>query len=117
MIEMTVLEVLKQARELVKQGWCQNAFAQNGEGEQVSTWSNRACKFCAWGAIRAVVDGDHEAEDGAVRALVRALGKNPEAVTGAIVNWNDAFGRKQIDVIEAFDLAIEQEANRVSQVD
>lgn len=118
----TVLDVLVRAQKLVKQGWCQFDFAQDAQGQGTSSiGSDAACKFCAWGAIRHAtweLESDLarqiQLEVGATRALGMAIKGDTVCPGGTIAEWNDTFGRKQIDVLEVYDIAIEQEKNRAS---
>lgn len=118
----TVLDVLVRARELIEQGWCQHDFAQDAYGQETgSMGDDDACRFCAWGAIRHTtweLESDLarqiQLEVQATRALAMAIKGDTICPGGTIAEWNDTFGRKQIDVLEVYDTAIEQETNRAS---
>lgn len=49
-----VVDTLTKARELVKIGWIQSAWARNKAGTSVDPWSEEACEWCTEGAILAV---------------------------------------------------------------
>ncbi len=46
-----VNQILKDAKEKLKQGWCQGALAKTVDGSPVSSYSPRACQWCLEGAI------------------------------------------------------------------
>lgn len=99
------VDVMRHARDLVAGGWTQGAAARNAAGLQVPPGARDACRFCAVGAIRRAsrlargnpgVDLD--------LMLAQAVGVGTES---CVVRWNDEPGRKQAEVVAAFDRAIE----------
>jgi uncharacterized protein (DUF1501 family) len=94
-----VLATLRAAKGLVQKGWIQGTSARDARGAAVYSRSEEAVSFCSVGAIR---HSTHDAviECYAGRALLRAI-KAP-----AIGPWNDEYGRKQEEVVEAFEKAV-----------
>lgn len=100
---MTQTELLTEARALIAQGWTQHYTARDAAGDPVPTNKQEACSFCAVGALMAVGrPQDFEASLHAAAVLLAAL---PEPFT-SIVDFNDAKGRTQDEVLALFDLAI-----------
>ncbi len=111
--KMNTSEVLLAAAELVEQGWTQDAFARDIEGNaQFDVCATGACCFCADGAIRralnyvyiSATDDDEEMLGLAIAALDRVI--DPEATEmqhnkpfGRVHTWNDAPGRTQAEVV------------------
>lgn len=103
--------ILQKARALVERGWTKGASARNKHGSMVFINSEKACTFCATGAVgRAHVSvlcaDEHmwEALDRLSLALDFVLGSK-----GSVVHFNDAMGTTKEDVLLMFDLAIELE--------
>jgi hypothetical protein len=95
------------ARERVTDGWCQGAFAQDNDGRAVGPGSYDARRWSMLGALLASWDGGPCDELGhAVRSLHASTEQSPLEV------WNDRRGRTQMDVVAAFDRAIESLATR-----
>jgi hypothetical protein len=90
-----VADKLRQARALVERGWMQGDYAD----------ADCEC-FCALGAIQMAVCGEPD-NDFSLRT--RPLEQLFQQALGvkSIVNWNDANGRTQAEVLAAFDKAIE----------
>lgn len=95
---MSTLDVLVKARELVASGWIQGEYG-TADG-----------RYCMRGACRksagSLFSDTRESLD-AMNALSDVIGDH------ALCGWNDAHGRTQAEVLEAFDEAIrrEREAN------
>jgi hypothetical protein len=95
------------ARERVADGWCQGAFAQDDDGRAVGPASYDARRWSMLGALLASWDGGTCDELGhAVTSLHASTEQSPLEV------WNDRRGRTQMDVVAAFDRAIESLATR-----
>jgi hypothetical protein len=100
---MSVKQNLRAAKQLIiDKGWAQGVY-QNEEG----------C-FCMVGAVRVAMGiTAYDAQEGPmeppeIRAIVRGLrgmGK-PIDWSGDIIDWNDAPGRTEREVLELFDEAI-----------
>jgi hypothetical protein len=95
------------ARERIADGWCQGAFAQDNDGRAVRPGSYEARRWSMLGALLATWDGGTCDELGhAVTSLHASTEHSPLEV------WNDRRGRTQLDVVAAFDRAIESLATR-----
>lgn len=109
---ITTLQMLVRASNLVRKGWCQNFCATDREGNVVATDSPRAAKWCAFGAIRAV--RRHEMKFCVTEAEQDQLAiSEDEALTALggfseIVNYSEALGRTQAEVVARFDAAIRE---------
>ena len=94
--------VLLRARELIadEQRWCKRSFARTWLGVPVPIRSVFVRRYCALGAImRAGRELGLQVKD-AERAL-------EWQVVRGIADWNDAAERTHVEVIAAFDAAIE----------
>jgi len=98
--------ILKEAKLLIAQGWCQETMARDTNGNAVPSTSNSACEFCIAGAIHAAaykhVNGQnfYESARPARMAMRRAIG------TVDLPMWNDWESRTQSDVLHAITKAI-----------
>ncbi len=45
------IEVIRQAKNLLEKGWTKDKFACDNRGKEVSLLHEKACKFCAIGAV------------------------------------------------------------------
>jgi hypothetical protein len=105
------------AHALVQQGWCKGALALDEDGKPVDPAHHSARRWSASGAL-----------DVAWRDLTK-LGHDPEALRSGferadlalgaemgetIAGWNDAPGRSQGEVLEAFEKALAR-AQRLAQ--
>ncbi len=95
-------EVLRKARALVEEGWTQGAMSRDARGYKSLTSTAAPVCFCAIGAIQ-------EADPKSCLAAATALGR---IVGGSIIDFNDAPGRTQQEVIAAFDRAIAAEESK-----
>ncbi len=85
---------LDEARALIERGWCQGLFEMRSITE--------SC-FCLYGAVNRVVAGDAESDlvgDEYFLPLARAIGEDRNPLN--LAEWNDAPGRTQAEVVEAF---------------
>lgn len=102
--------VLREARRLVKRGWCQFALARDDRRRRCGLDAPRATRFCMIGAIGRASPG--AARGKALDAVTRALHRDFRCWgTGA---FNDAPGRTLAEVLEVFDRAI-ADAERVGE--
>ena len=92
-----VADKLREARALIKRGWCQGVPARDAKGNHVDLYGDEACKWCAWGAVRRVTDSSI-----ALAFLNQSCGKYSHIVT-----FNEVRGRQKRQVLAAFDRAIE----------
>lgn len=96
---MTTLDVLKAARELIRDParWCQDAFACDADGDAVHTLDPQAVRWCAVGALNKVAPSSEVSAD-AYGLLEVAAG--PICVS----DINDAEGHEA--VLAVYDEAI-----------
>jgi hypothetical protein len=100
----TVAEKLREARALVAKGWTQDADARNAAGEDLEEVYHElgdttpVC-WCAGGAIHQVAG--QSSYISVAKVFGSAIGVE------FIPDWNDAPGRTQAEVLQAFDRAIE----------
>lgn len=97
---MTSLEILLAARAKIAQGWNRTWFASDINGKACEASSAEACKWCALGAIYAVVPLNISGLDAAM-ALRSCL---PNGM-GSISVFNDQQG-SAYPVLELYDRAI-----------
>jgi hypothetical protein len=95
------LKLLTDTREVVASGWCQGTDARDDDGAAVEPWDDNATCWSLLGAIVSVLE--HEARtQGEVpldelAAALYALAAVLE--TDSLVDWNDAPGRMQDEVL------------------
>jgi hypothetical protein len=109
---MRASELLRKgAEEIERRGWTRDWFGDDPDKPDT-------CRVCAIGGLRAAMTGDPFTSKvgdplfGEAREfLLRAIGNGR-----SVVNWNDANGRTQADVLGLFSqaaaLAEREEANR-----
>lgn len=97
---MAVIDVLKGARALIARGWCQKKYREDVP-------FSFDVHYCSAGAIHEAGKGGLEMRDMAAMLFFNRIffGHNVFSEE-AIVNWNDAAGRTQAEVLGAFDLVI-----------
>jgi len=104
-VKTATSQTLRHALALLERdGWCQDT-ARDAEGRR-----------CSLGAINAALclgEGAEATEEG-VRTAVRALRVCGEGTAHPhlLVVWNDAAGRTETEVLEAFRAAIAREEGR-----
>ena len=96
----TVVEILKEARELVAKGWTRGCSARDAKGDFVRPESPDATCWCAYGAVARATDDE---ATGKWAIATRYLG---DAVGYHVPAFNDAPGRTQVEVLAVFDAAI-----------
>lgn len=104
---MTVVQVLRKARALIRKGWTQGTGARTKSGKGVDSMARSAVRFCCLGAIWRF---DHGAVTDSVRCLSRAInGKSIEWDSehlDVVERFNDNPARKKAEVLALFDRAI-----------
>ena len=96
-----VAEVLGNAAELIRRGWCRASEARDAEGNMTGAVSEDAASWSAAGAVeRAAWDLHHylDVKRRAVRALVKAVGCGDDFV---LDEWNDFEDVTREDVLDA----------------
>ena len=92
---------LEKLGDVLEEGWCQGAYAQGEDGENLDIEDPRAVSHCLIGGLYAVVPGvENTYMRNAMReALCQAL-ERPSLVSGTtLAGWNDAAGRKKEEVV------------------
>lgn len=107
--DLDILEILREGRRLVAQGWCQGAMAKDAAGRACEACSPAAVAFDPLGAIERatlnLLDGDR-------RYLIQNYYKGFYALVrdlhthSRLAAWNDDPLRTQADVLERFDIAL-----------
>lgn len=98
-----VKEALVIARSLVEKGWTQGVMARTNTGVSVNIKNPAAVCWCTAGAMLA---GSPAADDSTKEQMFSAFREANGINEHGIMSWNDARGRKQQDVLTAFDKAI-----------
>jgi hypothetical protein len=107
----TVKDALKAALKLIRRGWVQEMSAAKKDKSFTPLGNAAACKWCATGAIRRVLDDKPEFCEPVYAALARVLRSNGESDSFyRIVQWNDARDRTKAQIVEGFQKAIRKEA-------
>lgn len=78
---MTPLHVLTEARELVRKGWTQGAFARDVKGKPCIVYTQEAVTFCPTGAMA-------RSSVGMGPSFVLAFGVFMESIEGSVHDWN-----------------------------
>lgn len=115
------LKVLREARKLIQQGWCQGSAARNTRGDPVNVRAPSAVCWCATGSVTKVInDGNigtslndtrsYAHLSDAVCARLSAAILAGAMLSYPIIQYNDHPSTTQKDIIEMFDRAIEQAA-------
>lgn len=105
---MTLVELLVAARAKIAIGWTQYRYARDVTGGEVPPVHLDACRWCAIGALVAARSLLPEAAE-RLALMVAAKSALRAVVHDCVQVWNDADGRTQQEVIEAFDAAIAAE--------
>jgi hypothetical protein len=105
--------MLADAYELVLNGWCQGADAQDEFGEPVEPASANARRWSASGALTRVWERSEDRFGPPLEAFYTANLALAAVVRDAPQAWNDGADRTQWQVLDAIALA----ADRVSPVE
>ena len=102
----TDIKVLKRAKNLIKKGWTQDAYARNVDGTKVEPTDPDAVKFCMRGALyRACRDFDSEISMSRTYDYLHKIHyKDDKSLS--LVDINDGAKTKK-EVIDVFDKLIE----------
>jgi hypothetical protein len=108
---MTRLEVLKKARALISkpENWCKGTTALDERGQNVSSDSDFACRWCMWGSLRRIDPSDTH-----LYAISRLLNAETCRRTGITshISFNDLPETTHEQVLEVMDAAIEKLVSR-----
>jgi hypothetical protein len=97
-------QLLVRARELVEQGWCQSALAEDQHGRQVEPWSGGACR---WSPLGALLRAWYERGGNGIDAFGAAYLALALATGGRVAEWNAARWRTKRHVASALARALE----------
>lgn len=114
---MNSVDVLDGAINLVKRGWIQGNLAADAEGKAAPPSSEKACSWCLVGSILKAAN----VPDSPDWTLLNAGREIVDSVTAiqrtirqvSLLEWNDAEGREQQDVIQMLQKAKEGEEARL----
>lgn len=111
---MNLLErnaLLEAAKQLVRKGWCQGAYGMTVEGDAIETDMKaelaQAVCSCATGATAWVSENRRKDQELLLALKGAVLMLLPNACGNVVVDYNDAPGRTQAEVVRLFDLAKE----------
>lgn len=101
---MNEAEILRKAKALIENGWCQGSNAKDSAGDRCDERSDRAASFCALGALVRIrsLECQDEYPWTAPTYLIPVIHSND------IVGWNDAPSRTKAEVVEAFERAAQR---------
>lgn len=102
---------LLNTRDVIVSGWCQEHYATNDQGMEVSMGSENAKCFCLSGGIQHVLrDVNHveanERFQACASALMDEMNGNEPPKYLCIIDWNDEKGRTKEQVIALLDTTI-----------
>ena len=95
-----VTKVLEEAKARIEQGWCQNAWAEDANGNSVDRYKVGGPTACSWCAISSI-----EAVWFAKKPSLPLNEQHPW-YQDRVKRWNDAPGRRQEGILVVFDAAI-----------
>ena len=98
--------MLADAYELVLNGWCQGATAQDEGGRSIKPASAFARRWSAPGALERIWRRARGDEDDALAAYQRACLALAATVRDLPQRWNDVPGRRLDEVLDAVAMAI-----------
>lgn len=111
-----IVNLLKNARSLLMQGWAKEALARDAEGNSVHPLSLKACSWCARGALTAASEEKRFAFDDAPTSFEDYTGPLPLAIIflesqmeddfGSLAYYNDKPYRTKEQIINLYDRAI-----------
>jgi len=98
-----MIELLKESRNIVENGWCKYASAKDINGDNVRIGDSRADSHCVLGAMFQAAENLNLTRDDVIECMQMFQRANRiESVT----NWNDGLDTTKIDVMNAFDNTI-----------
>jgi hypothetical protein len=104
------LQLLRDARALVAEGWCSGAEARDSAGSKVSPWDERAASWSLLGSIVAVLEReaslDRELSIPELATALYALAKLVDS--DSLIEWNERPRRTQGNVVAVLDRAAEE---------
>lgn len=112
---MTTREVLVEARRILTPdgAWTQGVLARDATGAEVGYDDDTATCWCVDGAVTLAADEGDGRNDPSWSAAWEALKEvAPGDWNVALIDWNDAPGRTQAEVLALLDRAIENEEGK-----
>lgn len=107
--EITVVEVLKRMRTLLRKGWTQGTYARTVDNYCCASWSKDGVQFCLVGAQRrAANDLKAFGQTNRTLSLIAKCADLKSDDEGAITKYNDVEGRKKSEVIAVVTCAIKK---------
>lgn len=95
------IKVLDGATKLVKKGWTKDAYARDANDTPVMIGDDKACKFCAQGAvIRSGYRNGMNTEE-----IIRLESVIVSMIGKPIQNYNDLVAESVDDIVSMFDRA------------
>lgn len=120
-VDVTRIETLRHAAELVERGWTKGNMALDSMGDAIDPLDFRACAFCVHGALVVAARKFHPdmsltilwEEVEAINETIIELGLIPDDLNNyganAVVHqWNDEAFRMKIDVVETLRKAADK---------
>jgi hypothetical protein len=113
--DVSVLTALIEARRLIDEGWTQQTFARDGNGNMCFWAFDQAESFCSIGAIYRAIDFGKTLNsflciDVIIGAVAKHMPLGYETELGEnLTRFNDAKGRRKEEILAAFDGAIAEQ--------
>jgi hypothetical protein len=112
--DVSVLTALIEARRLINNGWTQQTFARDGNGNMCFWAFDQAESFCSIGAIYRAIDFGKTLNSFLCIDVIGAVAKHMplgyETELGEnLTRFNDAKGRRKEEILAAFDGAIAEQ--------
>lgn len=104
-----VVKFLKDSREVLepKGAFTKGACARKGNNDMCDVFDDKACKFCAFGAMKKAPEPGTKVKTRGQEYIKRTLLTTYDAAEHfSIADVNDRPGTKQLHVLMAFDFAI-----------
>lgn len=92
-------QLLDRARQLIEQGWCRNALAEDALGRRVQPWSASACR---WSPVGALLWAWYEQDGNGADVFAAAYVALALATGGRVTEWSAAPWRTNHHVARAF---------------
>jgi hypothetical protein len=102
---MNRIEVLKEARNLIADGWCKYSGAKDCNLDNVPVESSRATSYCTFGAIDRGCAKLYGEDATTEMADIFSYFSKVNGIVN-VIKWNDDMNRTKEEVLLAFDNAI-----------
>jgi hypothetical protein len=112
-VDTQAIQLLGNARDLVRRGWTQHAEGRDAHGAEVEPWNATATSWSLLGALVAALDRTDGGQELPLVQLADALDALALFVdSDSLADWNDDPGRTQADVIAVLETAADAAAPR-----